>query len=357
MAGRGGVMLALLIVVCLLAVSGMRISANGWFDPFCRRHTECSKGIFIGWVFISHLWGYLEAAHVSLPGDRVAKLFLGVLGQLMVVMFLLYSGYGVAKSLMTKGMPYARDIPRRRILATLVRFDIAVLVFLVPCCCLHGFPGVGKIALSLIAWSSLGNSNWYIFAILCSYAIMWVWGLAWAGRRGFGLAALLTLFGAFACLLVALALVKDTYWYDTLLAFPIGGLFAVREDRLVAIAKRRYWWLVAVSAVVLAVLMTVSRDAFGIIRNVRAIVFGTLFVLVSMKVEFRSPALQWMGRRLFPLYIYQRLPMMVFAAVCGGAFIRSVPYLYVAASAAATLAIAWAYGIIGDRMAARGRCA
>lgn len=349
-------MLGLLAIIFLLAISGMRISVNGWTDPFCRRHTECSKGIFIGWVFISHLWGYLEAAEVSLPGDWMAKRFLGILGQLMVVMFLLYSGYGVAKSLMTKGMPYAKDIPRRRILATLVRFDFAVLVFLVPYCLMHGFPGVGKIALSMIAWDSLGNSNWYIFAILCSYAIMWVWGLAWAGRRSFGFASVLTLFGAFACLLVAIALFKDTYWYDTLLAFPVGALFAVQEDRLLPIAKRRYWWLVAAFAVVLAVLMTFSRDAFGIIRNLRAVVFGTLFVLFSMKVEFVSPALQWMGKRLFPLYIYQRLPMIVFAAVCGGAFIRGVPYLYVAACAAATLAIALAYGILGSRMSVRMRC-
>ena len=74
----GGVVLALLVILGLLAVSGLRVSVNGWSNPFCRRHMECSKGIFIGCVFISHLWGYLDAAEVSLPGDWMATLFLGV---------------------------------------------------------------------------------------------------------------------------------------------------------------------------------------------------------------------------------------------------------------------------------------
>jgi len=348
-------MLALLIVISLLAVCGMRVSPDGWLDPFCRRHTECAKGMFIGWVFVSHLWGYLDEAKVFMPGDWMAKYFLAAVGQLMVVMFLLYSGYGVTKFLMTKGMPYARDIPRRRILATLGRFDIAVLVFLVLHCFQRGFPGFGKIALSLVAWDTLGNSNWYIFAILCSYAVMWIWGLAWAGGCRFGTAALLSLIGAFGCLLAVLALVKDTYWYDTLFAFPLGCIFAAREDRLLSLARRRYWLLVAATAVVLVVLMKISRDSFGVLRNVRAMAFGTFFVLVSMKFEFVSPALQWMGRRLFPLYIYQRLPMMVFAAVGGGALIRDLPYLYVALCAGATVAIAWLYGAIGAAMPFRLR--
>ena len=45
--------------------------------------------------------------------------------------------------------------------------------------------------------------------------------------------------------------------------------------------------------------------------SIYAVVFTLLVMLVTVKVEIRSPVLKWIGDRLFWVYILQRIPMNV----------------------------------------------
>lgn len=49
-------------------------------------------------------------------------------GQLIVVMFLFYSGYGVMESVRSKGTAYIKSIPFKRVLSTLVTILFAFLI-------------------------------------------------------------------------------------------------------------------------------------------------------------------------------------------------------------------------------------
>lgn len=130
-------------------------------DYLGREQCDSVKGIFILWVFLSHFMGY-----VAKVGGYVVPVYIG---QMMVTLFLFYSGYGVMESIKKKGDDYVRSMPKRRILTTLLNFDIAVLAFVALNLLLGNPMTLKQIALSLVCWDSVGNSNWYIFVILCCY--------------------------------------------------------------------------------------------------------------------------------------------------------------------------------------------
>ena len=62
-----------------------------------------------------------------------------------------------------------------------------------------------------------------------------------------------------------------------------------------------------------------------------------------MKIKVNNAALIWAGKNLFPLYIYQRVPMIILSSICGGAFVASYPVLYTFACLLITLLFAHFY--------------
>ena len=50
-----------------------------------------------------------------------------------------------------------------------------------------------------------------------------------------------------------------------------------------------------------------------------------------------NPALEWLGRNLFPIYVYQRLPMMVLAFFNPSGILTEYPVVFVLASTALML--------------------
>lgn len=126
------------------------------------------KGVFIIVVFVRHIRQYIHVEECGVA-DRVVGFIDGHIGQLLVVSFLLYSGYGVVLSMMKKPR-YVETMPKRRILTTLLNFDMAVMTFFAVGLLLGNHYTLSQVLLSLIGWESLGNSNWYIFCILLCYA-------------------------------------------------------------------------------------------------------------------------------------------------------------------------------------------
>ena len=164
-----------LLILLALLLFGLK-KADAKDACLKKEHTDAVKGFFIIIVLYSHILPYLTSSGVSfspildVPANKIIKMT----GQLMVVMFLFYSGYGVMESIMKKGNEYVRAIPVKRVLSTLVNYAIAVMVFLVmnKLIGIH-FP-VKQYILSFVAWESVGQSNWYIFAILCCYVSTFV---------------------------------------------------------------------------------------------------------------------------------------------------------------------------------------
>ena len=136
-----------------------------------KESTNAIKGIWILFVFIRHAKQYVSEAGYNYTsiGDKMFYITDGLLAQLIVVMFLFFSGYGILCSVQRGGDNYIHSIPKKRCLNTLINFDIAILGYIFLAILLHKPLTMEIIYLSFTGLESVGNSNWYIFVILVCY--------------------------------------------------------------------------------------------------------------------------------------------------------------------------------------------
>ena len=165
-------MFLLYIIITLFLIVGITYHKTEFYDGYIsKEQCNCIKGFFIVVVFCRHIAPYLVDAgyDFSIFGDSLFRHIDGRIGQLLVAMFLFYSGYGVMESIKKKGSNYLDNIPKRRLMPTLANFDVAIVLFLIVDLCLGIHYDTKDVLLSFIGWKSVGNSNWYIFVILCCY--------------------------------------------------------------------------------------------------------------------------------------------------------------------------------------------
>ena len=270
------------------------------------------KGISILLVFVSHANQYVgdSGYPYEFLGDHLFLTIKKAIGQLCVVMFLFYSGYGTQLSILRKGDEYVKKIPLRRCLTTLLNFDVAVLVFLVINLLLGNAVPFSQLCASLVAWDSIGNSNWYIFDIILCYFISFVSSRIVSGPR----ARFLVMLVLFTLLIGALHVLKQSWWYDTLLAYPAGAFLALKKDEFFELA-RKYYLPVLACALVLFLLFANVGHFYVLTGNLASVMLAIMVVVVTMRVKVQNSLLAWLGKNLFPMYIYQRVPMMVILVI------------------------------------------
>ena len=334
-------MLFLFLSIILLALFRLHYCRIGFHDNYLDKE-QCSsiKGIFILIVFLRHILPYIQNAGYtmsSLP-DQIFFFINQHIGQLLVAMFLFYSGYGVTESIKKKGQTYINSFPKRRILTTLINFDVAVLFFLFINILLGIKMSASQIALSFTCWESIGNSNWYIFVVILCYFITYISYVI--SKKHFVLITMV--FSVISVL--ALFYFKPTHWYDTLLCYPAGMMWSAKKENIDLFVKKHY---LAVLTSLLAIFVMLHIHflpyAHGLTYNMESIFFSIIIVLITMKARISNSILTWLGIHLFPLYIYQRIPMIVFSKLFCGILPSTYPYLYLVICMGITYIIAQNY--------------
>lgn len=350
------VFLLLFITLCLWRV---RYSKAGFHEDFLSvDKTNAIKGIFIVTVFISHIKGYYITAGADLSHwyDYAFFQSIDALGQLIVVMFLFYSGYGVSESIKKYGHGYVLNIPRKRILKTLVNFDVAVIIFTIAWLFIGNKIDIQKFVLSLLAWDSVGNSNWYIFCIIACYMFTYI--SYRINSRGGYLSAFLIAY------IVLMSFYKESWWHNTILSYGAGIMFSKHKDFFLEHFRKSYYKCIIYAGLgflfmpfcyifVRPYLNSGIELAASIRFNIMSVFFAFFIVLVTMKWSLCNHTLTWLGAHLFPIYIYQRLPMMVLATLYPQALVVSHPYVYMILCVIITGVIASVYA--GLQMAFRSR--
>ena len=136
-------------------------------DYLSHKNTVLINGVFVILVYLSH-----SSAKCALTNsmDQFYILFKQHLLQLVVVTFLFYSGYGMCVSLMNK-KGYADSLIKVRLPKLFVHFNMAILLYLIVQFFLGKVYKLPYILKAMIGWSSVGNSNWYIFVMLLLYVL------------------------------------------------------------------------------------------------------------------------------------------------------------------------------------------
>lgn len=335
-----------LCLVLVLFLAGIRPCIRKTNENYIDKDAiQPVKGLFILLVFLSHFRGYVPR---DLTADGVYVAVQGWLGQMIVVPFLFYSGYGVAESLRRKGRDYLVGFPVNRVLNVVFQFVVAVLIYIVYRSLFLGasFP-LKRIWLCLVGWNSAGNSNWYIFSIVLLYLLTWV--AYWAfGRREDRSPWIpnLVLTGTTLLLINILSGCRPDYVYNTLLAYVAGcwfSQFRCRFDEMFCDLRAVFVGLVMLIA---GYSMVRQEWASTSMCETAAIIFALVTVLVTKCVRFHNPVLSYCGRHLFSLYVLQRLPMLALQKTT----LAQNRWLYFAVCLAITFAISWAFDQIVPRL-------
>ena len=328
-------MLVYLIILLLLVVSGMQVAKKDQFFAgyLSKEQTTAINGVFVLIVFLSHASTYVE---LSGPLDDAYLTLKGYLRQLIVASFLFYSGYGMLESIKKKGMAYVKSIPGRRFSQVLLHMEIAVALFLLTDLAIGKHFGLKTTLLSFTFWESIGNSNWYIFAILWLYLIVFVSFLVCRANLYVGTALTVALSLGYA--FVMLRAGKDTWWYNTVVLYPLGMLWSLLKPQIEKLVMKNdiSWFLCAGVVLVPYYFCFLRRDTHLAWYYLWGALFMVLLVLLTMKVRIGNDILTWFGSHVFSIYILQRIPMMVFTKL-GMADHR---YSFITLSFLATLVLA-----------------
>ncbi len=315
-------MIVFYVLLVILIISKAKYKHKGFYhDYHSLDTTNAVKGVFIALVFISHIRPYIHRAGYMFENTLWDRLFANTneyLGQWIVAMFLFYSGYGVMESIKKKGVEYVASIPRKRILNTLINFDVAVAVFAVISLFTPNDYTIKNYILSFTGWESVGNSNWYIFVILLCYFITYLSFCKSIGKNNSHTIGAITATTLLLVSMVALSFLKGSWWYDTMLCFGTGIAFSLLREHIEPVAKKYYWFILPMLMLLLIGLDNLPYRMRGAVYNTYCSTLCLLIVMLTMKIRINNSALMWAGKNLFPLYIYQRVPMILFSAIGGG---------------------------------------
>lgn len=343
-------MIIFYVILLVVILSGLRYKSYNE-EYLSVQQSNATKGVFIWLVFIGHIIPYITAIEpFEIVADRAATDVVATIKQLVVVPFMFYSGYGVMCSVKNRGAGYVEDIPKRRVLNTMLNFGVAVSLFVALNLILNVSMDVKQVLLSFVCWESVGNSNWYIFVICICYLISYLsYKLFGYSKRS--LVANIALMSIFAW---AISYFKGSWWYDTCLAYSAGSIYCFYKEEI----ERRidgnyvlYAILGCVAFVASYVAMLYAPFAQSLIfMNICSICFSLFMIILAMRLQLRSRVLEWSGRNLFPLYIYQRIPMILFSAICGGCLVDEFRYLYVVVCAVVSIMVVYLYKYIAIKL-------
>lgn len=327
-------------VLLALSLVGAKVSIKKFntAEYLSMESTNTVRGFFIMLIFLSHFMQYYTYKNsIDVYGGNISR----TLGQMIVVMFMFYSGYGVCESVKRKGNGYVRSFPKNRVLKTLLHFDIAMLIYYILSLFLEQNYSLSRVLLALIGWESIGNSNWYIFAVLILYLLTWVAFSIFKNNRYLAAALTTALIGVYIAVIYNF---KEYWWYDTVLTYAAGMWYSLFKDKIERIlTKNNIIWFVAVAVTAVGWWYLHKFRVLPALRIVEALVFALFAVVLSLKISVNNKFISWLGKHTFEIYVLMRIPMKLLH-IWG--LKEYNLYLYFFASLAATLVLSALFSLL-----------
>lgn len=344
-------MIFFVLILLLLIFNKAEISKPGEFNKeyISPDGTLAVKGIFVALILLSHGKSYLELGG---PYDAPYTALQNHLNQMVVAMFLFYSGYGMMESMKKKQFAYVKSIATKRFPNLLLNYDLAVLLFFALGYIIGKPQTVKNLLIAFTAWNGIGNSSWYIFAILAMYIATIIAFLP----KKFSESKIVEIVSLVILTVLGIALVlalkkadKPGFFYNTIILFPLGFWYSYFKNTIEKILMKNdiiYSCVLAiiVTAYILAYLHRWDRP---LIYEVWAMLFCALMVMLTMKISLQNEILKFLGKHIFSIYILQRIPMILLDHY--GVSSRH-KYIFLIASFAITIAMALIFDFITGKI-------
>ncbi len=296
-------MIAFVAILGLITLLGIRKRGE---EPFLSKEmTTAVNGIFAICIFLTHCSEYIS---FSGPADSLYRHFQNFHNQWIVAAFLAFSGYGVMSQMVKYGDAYLAQYPKNRLAKTLFNFDIAVLIYLLVNFVLGIQYSAIEIVGSFVGITSVGNSNWYIFAILVMYLVSYL--SACLFRKNSVDQAVGVTVGAVIYIVIMQLFDMPSRFLSTILCYPAGVWLCVYKKQICVLFKKYSVASIGVIAVVL--LATYKLRYNDYIMNLSSVFFVFAIAYFNVYFVIKSKILEFAGKHAFSIYILQRIPMIIF---------------------------------------------
>ena len=361
----------------LLLWGTRRVPKGEWNGEYTSRdQTDALRGAAALGVMLHHM-----AQKTCAPWNPSTFIVHGLdffvdIGYIFVAVFFFLSGLGLYKSLRTKP-DYLKRFFRRRVLPLAVAFYLSEWI----CLAVHLLMGE-RMKTADILWNLTGlrlaNPNaWFMVTLPLFYLFFWL-AFRFSRREG---GAILKVFALTLAYTVGCAFVdhqntwwiRGEWWYNSMILFPLGLLYARHEEKLTAAFKKRHTVWLCFSLALAAAAWLFSQWAVGawgyygenwdrlkVLHRLgsafsqwlvcAAVVWALMLFL--MKCHAGNAALRGLGKISLELYLVHG----TFAEMFGFDFLghaKSLPYirsvpLYIAAVFLCSLAAAALFRLLRE---------
>lgn len=287
-----------------------------------KQQTSAINGLFVIMVFIRHFYQYVTPSN----NDILFRINV-ILNQLIIVSFMFFSGYAFVKQYSKSG-GYLNKLPRKIISLWLV-FILTVSLFIFVGIAFGNKYDAQTVLLSFIGMRSVGNSTWYVVAIL----FMWIFSYI-AFKQKF--VSPLIIMPILTFLYIAImSRIKDAVFYNTVIAYLFGIYFAFYERQLISLLSKYYYLILTLICILLAVCSRLVSSF--LIFELWVILFSIFLILFSIKIQINNKVLNWLSAYTLEIYLIQRIPMTVLE----GRITANIVYFAVCLILTLGLAIIW----------------
>ena len=321
-------MIIILLIYILISLCGIKKQSDK--SAYLSKQTTTNiKGIFTIMILMSHFRDY-----ANISSDSIYIKFLSLFGQLMVTMFLFYSGYGIMESLIKK-KNYMKSFFRNRFLKTFIHFDLVVILYIIVSFIIGNKYNIITYLLSFVGWASIGNSNWFMFVILGLYLITYISNIIFSKNKLIGLISTTLL--SFV-LIIFLYFFKEDWWYNIILCYPCGMWYSYFKEKIENVVLEKYKYLSIIFITIIFIfLYKICNNV--IVYEVLACVFCLLIINFTYIFHIGNKILSFLGLYSFEIYILQRISYSILSKVLN----NNVIFFVISLTCTITISILFKY--------------
>ena len=258
------------VLGAILFIGSSKRSADepAFFDRMSSKEVQGALAVFI--MFHQTVVA-LDAKHED-PGDMFFFFYYGILA---VSFFFFSSGFGLIKRWMTD-KDYIKGFMRRRTFTVLVPFFICNYIYLTDALINNIITsrnfGFGEVICSFFGIFLVNNEMWFAVEIMILYvAFRLVFAKVKKPLTGIfimtGVVLIMMTIGLFSGHSqtgVMSYWFKGEWWYNTIFMFPVGMLYAYKEERINKVIKKAFVSLLIASSILVVIMDHIHRK---LIRN------------------------------------------------------------------------------------------
>ncbi len=339
-------MIIYILIFAGIVFAGTKMCQKNEFNTdYCSpKNTGTINAICSILIFFSHAYPYFNTTGAMDMPYRYLKVFLT---QLVVVPYLFFSGYGIMESIKKKGESYIKRMPLDRLFKTWYHFAIAILMFLpvVLGFCGKNY-GLKQVLLSFTGYTSVGNSNWYMFVTFVLYIIVIFSFLIF--RKCYVAGAISTCILSVAFVILEIKIGLPERFYNTLLCFALGMVFSLIKkyiDKL--LMKNDIIYGLGLGVTAFAFYYFQLNRSNSLIHYILLTFTAMALVLeLMMKLSINSSILDWFSRHIFSFFMLQRIPMLMLSHIK----LTSHPVVFLVLSFFATVVLATIFDAAMEKM-------